>query len=168
MPSLDLESRDVTLEQSLTRKGDEEIVRWTATADGVDVTLGSDTPARALRALADELEDDDTTDDELADHEDMIEILESAPDGAALFAVDDFDNPNPQLHTRLYGPDSEDNVLRRYVAYMTSRCLGEHYPYELKHGAIMASGGQWSPPGVGYTNPSREFEQRFEVNEGDD
>ncbi|WP_395166314.1 hypothetical protein [Natrinema pallidum] len=52
----DLESIDVTLEQSLTRSGDEEILRWTATADSVDVTLGSDTPAGALHSLADELE----------------------------------------------------------------------------------------------------------------
>ncbi|ELY83449.1 hypothetical protein [Natrinema gari] len=57
-PSIDLESINVTLEESLTREGDEEVVRWTATADGVDVTLGSDTPAGALRALADELEAD--------------------------------------------------------------------------------------------------------------
>ncbi|WP_435552728.1 hypothetical protein [Natrinema sp. CGMCC1.2065] len=164
----DLEEIDVTLEQSLMRSGDEEVVRWTATADTDDeeTKVAVDSPAEALRMLADELEDD-TADGELTDHEDMIEILEAAPDGAALVAVDDLTDPNPQLHTRLYGPDSEDNVLRRYVAHMTARCLGEHYPYEFKHGAIIASGGQWSPPGAGYTNPVREFERRFEDNGGD-
>ncbi|QCC57336.1 hypothetical protein [Natrinema thermotolerans] len=39
----DLEEIDVTLEESLTREGDQEVVRWTATADGVDVTLGAAT-----------------------------------------------------------------------------------------------------------------------------
>lgn len=56
MPSPNLESRDVTLEQSLTREGDEEVIQWTATVEGIDRWVGTDTPAGALRMLADELE----------------------------------------------------------------------------------------------------------------
>lgn len=52
----DLEAIDVTLEQSLMRSGDDEVVRWTADADTVDQGVASDTPAEALRMLADELE----------------------------------------------------------------------------------------------------------------
>lgn len=51
-----LESIDVSLEQSLMRSGDDEIIRWTADADTVDRGVASDTPAGALRMLADELE----------------------------------------------------------------------------------------------------------------
>lgn len=57
MPSLDLESIDVTLEQSLMRSGDEEVVRWTASTDTDDqeAKVAADTPAEALRMLADEI-----------------------------------------------------------------------------------------------------------------
>jgi len=158
----DLESIDVTLEQSLMRSGDEEVVRWTADADDVDQGVAADTPADALRMLADELEEGDVETDCSESAEEMIEILEDDPDGAALFAVEDLGVPNPQFHTRMYGPDSDRNLKRRYVAHMMALALGNHYPAEVHHGGTKAAGGDFRPPGAGYQDPVIEWDRKFD------
>jgi len=56
-----LESRDVTLEQSLGRSGDEEVIRWVATADSIDEKVGAETAPEALRFLADVLEESEVS-----------------------------------------------------------------------------------------------------------
>ncbi|WP_455448330.1 hypothetical protein [Natrinema thermotolerans] len=63
----DLEEIDVTLEQSLMRSGDKEVVRWTATADTDDeeAKVAADSPAEALRMLADDLDEADGEADSL-------------------------------------------------------------------------------------------------------
>lgn len=61
----DFEEIDVTLEEKLMRSGDEEVVRWTATANTDDEEasrVAADTPAEALRMLADDLDEADEAD----------------------------------------------------------------------------------------------------------